>query len=379
MRTTRAAAIIAAIAGIALALSACSTGSEAADSGDGSSSAAAEEQLASVYEGVGSDLADLPEVTPRDGVNLYVVSCGEQIPSCASTAQSMKDAGEAAGWTVTVADGKLNPDGFATAIRQAIAGGADVIIPVGIGCGVAQAAFQEAVDVGITIVGGGGADDCDPKLWASERLWLPDVDLEAAYKLWGAQQADYAWGRHNGAAKVILLNFTTQVWGQWITDGFTSRLEELGGSEIVETLDIADPETADGSYVQKITTAALSHPEANTLVMPIDGWISNGLGAAIVSAGLDDQLLVVSRSGDASVLDMIRQGGSGIDATLGFPNDWGAWGSVDTAIRVLAGTEPVYIGESSQMIDQDHNLPDSGSYDGSTDYKARFLAAWGVS
>ena len=38
-----------------------------------------------------------------------------------------------------VVDGKLSPEGFATAIRQAVAGGADVLVPVGISCSAAAA------------------------------------------------------------------------------------------------------------------------------------------------------------------------------------------------------------------------------------------------
>jgi len=372
-------AVATTIVALAVSLSACSdASSDVTPTADSSLSADAQAALDSAYAGVGSDLADLPAVTPESGKNLYVVSCGESVASCALNAAAMKAAGEAVGWTVTIADGKLSPDGFAAAIRQGVAGGADVIIPVGIGCGVAQAAFQEAVDAGITIVGGGGVDDCDPKLWATQRLWLPDVTPIEQWNTFGGQQAEYAFGKNDGDVKAVVLNFTTQVWGQWLTDGVNAKLDELGGGEVVETVDVSDPETADGSFIQKVTTALLSHPEANTLIVPVDGWLSNGLAAAIVQAGLDDQLLVIGRGGDAPALDLIRQGNSGIDATIGFAYAWGAWGSVDTAIRVFAGLEPQYIGEPSQAVDADNNMPASGQYDGNIDYIKVFETAWGV-
>jgi ribose transport system substrate-binding protein len=57
---------------------------------------------------------------------------------------------------------------------------------------------------------------------------------------------------------------------------------------------------------------------------------------------------------------------------------WGAWGSVDTALRVLAGTDPAYIGESMQAIDADNNMPESGQYQGSVDFRTIFEQKWGV-
>jgi ribose transport system substrate-binding protein len=380
VRTTKKFAVAAAIAAIALALSACSDGgTEPAESTAPEESVSAEAQAAldRAFEGIGSTLEDLSEVPAGEPLNLYVVSCGEQVPGCAVPAAAVKEAGEVVGWTSTIADGKLNPEGFATAIRQGIAGGADVIIPIGIGCGVAQAAFQEAVDAGISIVGGGGVDDCDPKLWASGRLWLPDYTPVQQWEAFGQLQADYAFGKTNGDVKAVVLNFTGQVWGPWITDGFTAELEETGG-EVLATVDVSDPEVGDGSFVQKVTTALLSQPDANVLIVPIDGWLTNGLAAALVQAGLDEQLLVIGRSGDEPALDLIRQGGAGIDATIGSAVQWGAWGSVDTALRVLAGEEPAYIGESMQAIDADTNMPASGPYQGSVDFRELFTAAWGV-
>lgn len=361
-----------------VALSACSNGSDAGGDSTGERSPAAQAALDRAYEGLGSDLSDLPSVPNTVHRNLYVVSCGEVLPSCSGPAASVRAAGEAAGWTSSVVDGKLTPDGFVAAIRQAVAAGANVIIPIGIGCGVAQAAFKEAVDAGVTIVGGGGVDDCEPKLWGSERLWLPDYTSQKQYEKVGALQADYVYGKSNGDVKAVVMNLTAQVWGPWITEGFTAELASLGGGEVVETIDVSATENADGSYVQKVTTGLLSHPEANALIVPVDALLTGGLATSIQSAGLADKLLTIGFVGDEAALDMIRQGSSGLTATIGLATEWGAWGSVDTALRVLAGQKPVYIGETMQAVDADHNMPASGSFAGSVDFRAAFKKAWGV-
>lgn len=362
----------------AMALTGCSSDSGSDSSSNIGLSEEAAAALEVAYTGVGTELnLDSIKDVPKD-VNLYVVSCGEQVPGCSVPAAAVKAAAEKLGWTATIADGKLNPEGFATAIRQGVAGGANVIIPIGIGCGVAQAAFQEAVDAGVKIIGGGGVDDCDPKLWASERLWLEDFNPIQQWEEFGKLQADYAFGKHNGEVNAIVLNFTGQVFGQWITDGFTKELEALGNKgKVLETVDVSDPETQDGSMLQKVNTAILNNPDANTLIVPIDGWLVGGLAQAIVQSGSAEQLLVVSRGGDAPVLDMIRAGGQGVNATIGFAVGWGAWGSVDTAARVLSGGTPAWIGESMQAVDADHNMPKSGGYEGAVDYQKVFSSAWG--
>lgn len=368
----------AALAVAAMVLTGCSSG-ESTDSSTNiglSEEAAAALELA--YTGVGGTVSIDPISNIPAAENVYVVSCGEQVPGCSVPAASVASAAEAIGWTATIADGKLNPEGFATAIRQGIAGGATVIVPIGIGCGVAQAAFQEAVDAGIKIIGGGGPDDCDPKLWASERQWITGQEGPAMWAQFGALQADYVFGKNNGNVNAIVLNFTGQVWGQWLTDGFTAQLEKLGNQgAILETVDVSDPETADGSFVQKVSTAILNNPDANALIVPVDGWISGGLGQAIVQTGNAEKLIVIGRGGEAAVLDAIRAGGQGVNATVGTAYEWGAWGSIDTAARVLGGGKAVDIAESSQVVDVDHNMPKSGAYEGSIDYKAAFLKAWG--
>ncbi|MFJ9391785.1 sugar ABC transporter substrate-binding protein [Nocardioides sp. NPDC101246] len=369
---------------MALAVSSALLASCGSDTGSASPSAKAsassevDAALDKAYAGLSGDLADLTSVTPKEGVNFYVISCGQSLASCASPTQAMMDAAEAAGWSAHMADGKLSPDGFAAAIRQAVAGGADVIVPVGFDCQTAQAAFKEATDAGIVVVGGGGPDTCDPKLWKSERLWLDGYSAQQQWGAFGQYGADWAYGQTGGDLKAVTITATTNPWGQWITDGFNDEAGKLGGT-IVANVDVTDPESADGSFVQKVTTALLAHPEATTLQVPIGSYLTGGLYQAIVSSGREDLTIVVSGQAGPETTDLIRSGSqNGI--TLGAVTQaqaWGAWGSIDTAVRVLAGEDPVFIGEEIQAVDSDHNLPESGAYDGSQDWKSAFLKAWG--
>jgi len=109
----------------------------------------------------------------------------------------------------------------------------------------------------------------------------------------------------------------------------------------------------------------------------IGGWMPAGFAQAIQSSGRSDQLNVISGFGDAANMDIIRNNG-GQDAVLGYATPWGAYGSVDEAIRVLNGEQPVVEGDGMQVVDKDHNLPDSGDYTGDVDYKAAYQKAWGI-
>jgi len=378
--TARKFTVAAAVVAMALTMSACSSddgGGAAAPSDATTLSAAAQKALDTAFTGVGSDLDDLTPAAPKSDINFYVMSCGESNATCSAPAAAMADAAKTAGWKATIADGKLSPEGFATAIRQAVAGGVDVLVPVGISCSAAAAAFKEAKDAGVVIVGGGGVDDCDPKEWNTERLWLPDPPVPTPFQAIGKLQADYTWGKTDGKLKAVVVNMTSNPWGGLVTGAFSDEVKALGSGEVAATVDISDPESADGSFIQKIVSVLMAHPDANALVMPTDAYLVNGLAAGIAQAGLADKLTVVGGFGSEAAIDMIRDGQPGITATIGQAQIWEAWGSIDTAIRVLDGQDPQYIGQSLQAVDADHNLPKSGPYDGSIDWKSKFLAAWG--
>lgn len=375
MIKTKLMASVATVAIAAMALTACSSGT----SGSTASSTltpAAQSALDAAYKGYGAELNLDPIKNIPTNVNYYVVSCGEQSPDCSSISSSMVSAAQAMGWKATKVDGKLNPQGFSDAIRQAIAGGANVISAIGIGCGVAQAAWKEAKAAGITIIGGGGVDDCSPKVWDSERLWLKDVTPKQQWENFGILAAEYLYGKTNGKAQALVLNFPTQAWGPWITAAFNDKLKALGGTTVAQ-LDVTDPEVADGSFVQKVITALQKNPSVNALQVPNDGWLLQGLAAALVQNDLASKITVVGRGGNAAVLDLIKAGNKGVTGTIGFATFVGAWGSVDTAARVLTKGTPAYIGEQMAAVDATHNMPASGAYQGSGDYQAAYKKAWG--
>lgn len=364
-----------------MALSACSGAVSSSNDSDSDepTSSAAQEALDTAYEGVTGTPPTEP-TEPRKGVKVWVVSCGEQVPSCATPTAGVVEAAEEIDWDVKTCDGQLNPTGWGNCIRQATSAGADVIIPIGIDCVAVEAPMREAAAKNVTVIGGGGAD-CTAvggdALMTTERLQLPDTTIQQYWELNGKLQADWIIGQTDGQAKVLLLNFTDPIWGPWLTKGFTDELATCDDCEIVETLDMANNDFVSNTAAQKFSSALLASPDVDAISVPVGGWMGAGLSQAIQSSGRAGQLVVSSGFGDASTMDLIRDAGFTFGA-LGYASQWGSYGSVDEAIRVLNDEEPVVEGDGFQMVDKEHNLPESGDYQPDVDFKAEYLALWGV-
>ncbi|WP_028049432.1 substrate-binding domain-containing protein [Cellulomonas sp. URHD0024] len=379
------AAILAATA--VLCGAACSSPSQVVSDQPTASPAATPESTASnaavalenAYAGKTGAPPTVPTVPPKD-IDLWVISCGQQAPSCATPVAASQEAAEAAGWTVNVCDGQLNPEGWGSCVRQAIGAGANVIIPIGIDCISIQQPFVEAKAAGVTVVGGGGAD-CNSAgseaLWATERIPLEGVNVHDFWNLSGKLAADWIIGKTDGKAKVLQLSFSDPLWGPWQRSAFASEIATCEGCDVVGNLEISNNDLVSGAIGQKFQTALLQADDANAVYIPMGAWVTAGLGQGIVASGRSDQLAVISGFGDASTVEAIRAG-AGLDAIVGYSTEWGGWGSVDTAIRVLNGEEVQATGEGQQVIDAEHGLPPTGDYDPGVDFRAAYRNLWGL-
>jgi ribose transport system substrate-binding protein len=355
--------------------------SESGSRGTGSSSQAA---LDAAYEGVVGTPPTEAASAPADGGTVWVVSCGQSVPTCATPSQGAADAAEAAGFAASVCDGKLNPQGWSDCIRQGIAAKAVGIIVIGQDCASFQAALQEAKDAGVPTIGAGG-NDCDvvggPNLFSAVVQNLPDTTQQDWWAQIGKLQADWIIGKTDGKASVLSLKFTDSIWGGWVQDGFETELKTCSGCSIASTLELSNQDLVSGALAQKVSTALLKTPQANSVNLPIDGWMFAGLSQAIQSSGRSDTLNVIGAFGEPGNLDLIRENG-GEDATVGYALSWTAWSGVDALIRVLDGAEPQPAGVGLQTIDADNNMPEAGqpfSYSPSIDYAAAYTKLWTAS
>lgn len=375
----RALALVA--AAVLAATTACSQGSADDSAVKEATNDTAKEALEAAFAGTTGTTPTEP-TTPKPGVNVWVVSCGQQVPSCATPAGAAVEAAELVGWKAKTCDGQLNPDGWGTCVRQAVSAGADVIIPIGIDCPAIQQPFEEAKRAGVQVVGGGGAD-CDSvggeKLWASERLQVEGLSIQDYWKQAGATAAQYLIGSTDASAKVLEVQFTDPLWGPWLSEGFNTELATCDDCEVVDTLKLANNDFVSGTATDKFASALQKATDATAVYVPVGGWMPTGFAQAVVASGRQADLVVGTGFGDAANMELIRTNG-GQNGVLGYASEWGAWGSIDTAIRVMNGEEPAVQGDGFQMVDADHNLPPEGEdYQGNVDFKSEYKKLWGVS
>jgi ribose transport system substrate-binding protein len=371
-----------AVALVALVAAACTEGSADGDTAvQDATSDTAKEALETAFTGTTGSTPTTP-TTPKPGVNVWVVSCGQQVPSCATPTAAAVEAAELVGWTAKTCDGQLNPDGWGNCVRQATSAGADVIIPIGIDCPAIQQPSEEAKQAGVKIVGGGGAD-CDTiggeKLWATERLQIDGLSIQDYWEKAGATVADYLIGSTDAAAKVLEVKFTDPVWGPWLSEGFNTELATCDDCEVVDTLELANNDFVSGTANDKFASALQKATDANAVYVPVGGWMPTGFAQAVVASGRQADLVVGTGFGDAANMELVRTN-AGQNGVLGYATEWGAWGSVDEAIRILNGEEPVVEGDGFQMVDADNSLPAPGEdYQGNVDFKSEYKKLWGVS
>jgi ribose transport system substrate-binding protein len=364
---------LAATLSASLLLTACATGGSSEPSA-GASGAGPQAALESAYAGVTLDQSLLAVDFPQDVQNVAIISCPLVIPSCAASATAVSDAVILAGWWPMVLDGG-GPGGAGQAIRTAIAQAATVIVTVDSNCKGLEIPLDEAALADVPVIGLGGEDNCNPKRFASVTRWTPELAVGKRQAMVGALQADYAYGKISGEVNALVLTVADEATTK-VTDGFTAKLTQLRAGKVAQKLELSSAEIADKTFTSKVVGAA-NTSGANAIIVPEDDWLTaGGLAAAIASDPETAELLVIGHGGTAAALDIIRSGGAGLTATVGQAFDWMGWGAVDAIVRLYAGAPTVFIGDAMQVIDIDHNMPETGKYTGGIDAQEKYTALW---
>jgi ribose transport system substrate-binding protein len=365
---------LAATLSASLLLTACASGGSSEPS-SGASGAGREAALEAAYAGVSTDQSLLAVDFPQEVQNVAIISCPLIIPSCAASAAAVNDAVVLAGWWPMVIDGG-GPDGVGQALRIAVAQAATVIVTIDANCRGLEFLYDEVALAGIPVVGLGGEDNCAPKRFAALTRWTPEHAVGKRQTMVGELQADYAYGKTAGEVSALVLTVAGDATTTKMTDGFTAKLAKLGEGKVAQKLELTTAEIADKTFTTKVVAAAKSSG-ANAIIVPEDDWLTTGgLAAAIASDPETAELLVIGHGGTAAALDIIRSGGAGLTATVGQAFDWMGWGAVDAIVRLYAGAPTVFIGDAMQVIDIDHNMPETGKYTGGIDAQEKYTALW---
>jgi ribose transport system substrate-binding protein len=349
--------------------------------------AQAKADLAAGYKGL---YAAPPTTAPahKKGVKVWIISCGQASAGCSIPVAAAKAAAQALGWKPTVFDGDFGiGDAYNNGVREAIAAGAKVIIPVGVNCNQAKSGYQAAKKAGVIISGVQSFDCNDPEVADGSPLFTVKDKYTKAFPTASATeeevgrlQADWIIVHTDGDAKIINTDFVGITGGIYENEGFVSEIAKCETCSILTTIDYSPADTTAGGVLQGDWASALAqYPQANAGVNISDGIIiEDGMAQALQSAGRTKTFALVG-NGAFAPNNTLMQEQNGQDAAVQFDTQWVAWGAVDEAIRALDHQSAVFEGPGAQVVDATHNLPASGAnYVARNNYAAKYKKAWGV-
>ncbi|MXG89018.1 sugar ABC transporter substrate-binding protein [Nocardioides flavescens] len=382
-------AVLAGLLGTLMLTSACGGGTSAT----GTTSASTLDSVSSAVEAAytGTD-RPLPTTGPaiKPDQNLWIVSCSQGAPGCATPTLALQEAAQSVGWDVTVADGKLDFSTYSTLIRQAIAAKADAIVLVAIDCGSVQQPLTEAKAAGVTVYGLLSFDCDDPTIGAeplftaSLGLGGADASLATYLESLGETAANYIIDKTDGKAEVVEIYEDDVLFDKYVGQGFETAMKACEGCSF-ERVTIVAADYAGSAVQSKAAAGVARQPNANAIFAPVDALITLGVGQAARSA--KSGTILAGIGGLQPNVEQIAGDGPQTFAA-GLPFTRIGWATLDDLNRILSGEEQVDQGIGTQAIDKEHNLPiDPDYYDGNVDgegrptvdYVSAYKALWKVS
>ena len=323
--------------------------------------------------------------TPRPAVagkHIAVISAGQASLSAMMPTNAAVDAAEQLGWRAEVYDGKLTPATYASLVRQAIASNVDGIVLVAIDCQAVKQPLVEAKEKGIAVTAVSAFDCDDPKGGGDAKgLFSAPINVGTSAKglgswvaSYGADQANYIIAKSKNRARILMVRdpeFTTL---EYIDEGFQKTIERSKGTKIVGTVDITAADFLSNQLVAKLQAELLRHPDANWIRSPYTYASVLGVVPALGAGSAGVQ--VMGGEGYEPELDLMRA--DRVAAANVVAPEWQGWAAIDTLNSVFRHTKPVDSGLGWTMVDRTHNLPRTGPFEPSVDFKAAYRKAWGL-
>lgn len=365
-------------------LTACAS-SPGAPSGQSQGSASADTAaLEKIFKG-NEGLPPTSSPPPAKDKDIWWISPGESSQGAKEIGEAAKEAVEAMGWTFHLADGNNNvANGFATAMRTALAARPDAIIEYAFSCTTVQPELQQAKQLGIPVIGLATLDCSDtgtgPSLFTVPVKYSETYpDNQAFWRGWGEWSGNFLAADSGGKAKIITAHGKGDPQFDLLKEGFDKALKECSGCEVVAEVPWTVTDLApNGPWVSALRNALVQHPDADYVWWPFDTNAGYSGGAkAVLQSG--SKAKVVSGGGAADVLDLVRAGQVYADG-LAWDGAWATWGAVDELNRHFNGEPAVPEGIGFVAVDKSHNLPSSSgeTYTSAVDFRSLYKKAWGV-
>lgn len=377
----------AALLGVALLISACSSGSDRSDVDPAARAAAVERAQVGAEELLQAGLQENdwtgPESSPapKAGVKLTIIP--EQMASTGSSraANAIEQEAVKLGWIPKISDGQGKPDVQLNALNTAVDENADAVILVFVDTTRVQSALQRALDAGVKVVTLGSLKNTPETVPDVSFDWLRSGEAIAQYSVWKS-------GGDLGMLQMRNTDLYITVNGQYKgSQDYLEQEENCPGCDI-ETKDwslasFEDPTTGPAAQA----AATLQANSGLNWVSCFDSClfrVTNGLDRA----GLSDRVSGAGYDCNPENLDIIRSGGSQ-KVCFADPREWLAFAALDNINRMTndqpavdyTDALPVALFDKDSLdalpADQSEELETSG-WQGNYDFRTKFEQLWGI-
>jgi ribose transport system substrate-binding protein len=313
-------------------------------------------------------------VTAAKGKTLGVLSFGLAAPDQARAAKSLEKAAGLLGWKVTVVDGKLSPQGWATGMEQLVSQKPDAIVTLVIPDGAIPAALKKANDAGIFVA----CALCAAKY--TKPIETPsDVNAGVDPQKQGQAAADYITAHSGAKAKIGMLNYSPSAVTINRTIGAKDRWKsDCSGCDVVKEAELggATDLVAAGGRAAQSMLSQFPKGQLDYIVSASDDF-NAGVYQAIQVAGRAGDVKVVSYDCNEQGLAEIRKGGVEV-ACVDTALEFNAWAALNLVIQHMAGNEMKEEEVPFTLVDKG-NAPPEGDLPATYDYESYFKKLWNLS
>lgn len=357
-----------------LVLTACSGGtSESGSTSSGGSSSSGSGAVTEAMKPVTEIDMPTKEFTQPTGKKVLIMPCGSSGQGCVNEAEVEKQVAESLGWTVKMADGKLDPTTWNQVIKQAADSGVDGIIAVSADPNLYTEAMAAVKAKNI------------PFVLTQQTPTDKDVEGVGAYiatdpEPGGKAVADWIKADSGGKANVLVLDFPGFAAVQARAKSVVENLEADCPDCKVEKVDIS-VQTMGTSLTPLVTSQLQKNPDIDYIWGSDDCCVSF-MQQGIQVAGKSSNVKLLSMTGYADQMTQLKTGE--LAAELATATPYSAWLAVDALGRLMAG-EPLEktfwpVPQRIWTSDSIKEAPESvfaEGWDTEVDYEPVFNKLWG--
>jgi ribose transport system substrate-binding protein len=316
-----------------------------------------------------------PAKAPKD-IKVGIIPCGVQFRGCNAPALGAAEAAKALGWTVTAYDGAGTQEKQNTGILDALSSGANLVLTTALDPNFIQLGLSKAKEANVPVVSSSAGTDTPNPVIKPDGDGLKYVtDVGTDFGGVGRGLGDFTVKESGGKANVVVYEDDEFPSSVTSLKAFVDVVKKCPGCKVSDIVKMTASQI--GSVGQMVVGYLQTHPDVDWIYAPYDPAAAVMVNA-IVQAGLQDKVKLVSIVGSAQNIDFIREGK--VQAADGaFDNFYMGWAQVDQAIRVL-NKQPLIEPNDERtpyaIITKDNLPPPGGEYSTNVDYRSKFLNLW---